>query len=789
MAAEKKAASKGQKTAAQKSKNTSTTVAKPKAARNKSIKLGLRWFLLTTFKLAIAFVFLIGAYSIYLDGKIRNVFEGQRWQVPAQIYGRVLALTPGTPIRLNQLKQELQLTGYKKVAAPSQPGEFAIGESRAIIYQRRFDYGDGFSPAKLLTIDVNNNRISKLTNHQNQQINQARLEPLLMARMTSGSDEDRVLIGREQVPEILLDTLILVEDRNFYHHYGVSLLGIARAALSNLAAGRVVQGGSTLTQQLAKNMFLSREKTIWRKVKEALIAVILELRYSKDQILEAYINEVYLGQHYASGIYGFGLGAKFYFDRELSQLSNAEMALLIGQIKGPSYYDPWRYPERALERRDLVLRMMFEQHLINRNEFELALNSPIAVRQQRRFARQSYPAYLQLVKSELKEKVDSYAMQSGIKVFTGFDIIAQQNIEAALNQKLTALETKEDTDNLQAAVVITDIHSGEIRALIGDRDARFAGFNRALNAKRQIGSLLKPAIYLAALERYQKFNFGTLLADQPVSLTNENGKVWQPKNYDDKFRGDVLLIDGLVNSYNVPTVNLGMTLGLDTVAKTVQTLGFNQDIELNPSFLLGAINMSPLEVSQWYLTLAKQGSYQNSHAIAKVLSNQGETLWQFNQQPNARLSSQGAYLINHALTQVSQRGTAKSLAKAFPEMSLAGKTGTSNDLRDSWFVGYDQRLLVTTWLGRDDNKPMGLSGSSGALTVFQRFMQKQGVVSRHIETPPGIDEFLFELETGNVVTQNCLGTTQYPAVRDGIKVTEQCLKEKERSLLERIFGQ
>jgi penicillin-binding protein 1B len=747
-----------------------------------------RWLMLTSCKLLFTLLVATAIYGIYLDGKVRQTFEGQRWQLPAQIYGRVIELSPGEKLELATLKKRLLAAGYKKVHTPQAPGEFAMSEQRAIIYQRSFDFGSHLSKPERYTLDVTHNVISNISDDNHQPIDKIALEPVLLARLDDGNHEDRILVTRELIPEKLLDTLILVEDRDFYHHHGISPVGILRAAVANLFAGRIVQGGSTLTQQLAKNMYLSREKKLWRKVNEALIALLLEYRYSKDQLLEAYVNEVYLGQHYADGIYGFGLGAQFYFGKPLQQLNNAEIALLVGQIKGPSYYDPWRHGERALNRRDLVLKLMFEHHFIDRYEFEQAINSPLSIRQQRRFNRQNYPGYLQLVKKELRQHLSDYQQQSGIKVFTGFDLVMQNHLETSINSQLTKLEQNPATAQLQTAMLVTDIASGEIRALSGDRDSRYAGFNRAVNAKRHIGSLIKPAVYAAALERFNQYNFATVLKDQAVSFKSDRGNHWQPKNYDGKHRGQVNLLEALVHSYNIPTVNLGIALGLPKVAATVNALGYPQELQHNPAMLLGAVNMSPYEVNQWYLTLAAQGQYIPSHAIDKIVSFQGETLWQFEQQAKNRLSQQASYLIDYALTEVSRRGTAKSLAQVFANSKIAGKTGTSNDLRDSWFVGYDQQLLVTTWLGRDDNKPMGLTGSSGALTIYRDFMLKQGVNSRVLQAPADVGNFQFELATGNAVGDNCLGTVVLPAVRRGILLSENCLEEKKKSWFEFIFG-
>jgi penicillin-binding protein 1B len=770
-----------------------------KPAKNKTLKAqansknlpvknaGLKWCLKTVSKLLLILLFSLILSVIYLDSKVRHTFEGQRWQVPVQVFGQIQILSLGQSYKLSDLSKVLGLSGYQKVTYANQVGQFEQSINKTIFYRRPFDFGYGLQPANKITIEVEDGNIISLFSGQTP-VSQVKIEPILIDRILPDSKEDRVLVALEGVPEKLLDTLLLVEDRNFYFHHGVSPISIIRALIKNIRAGRTVQGGSTLTQQLVKNMFLTRERTVTRKVKEALMALILEYRYSKDQLLEAYINEVYLGQHYANGVYGFGLASQFYFGKNIAQLNSQQMALLIGQVKGPSYYDPWRHPKRAKERRNLVLRLMFEQHYLSRIDFEQAVESPLSVRASRRIAKNKYPAYLQLVKNELAKQISNVEQQSGIRVFTGFSHLSQQLLENTAAKQISLLEEKHQQAELEVAMIVTDINSGEIRALVGGKEQGYAGFNRALYAKRPIGSLIKPAIYLSALERYEQYNFATVLADNPITLRSDVGKKWQPKNYNGEYQGQVPLIDGLVHSLNVPTVNLGMSLGLGNIAKAMHLLGYPHDVVTRPSMLLGAIDMSPLEINQLYLPIAAQGHFKTQHTITQVLSGQGEVLWAINKTTEQRLSNHGAYLLDYALRQVTKTGTARSLTWRLANKQLAGKTGTSNDLRDSWFIGYDQLHLVTTWVGRDDNKPTKLTGSSGALVLFADFMKNQKVSNKAPVIPTGIALTLFEKHSGHAVTKKCSETIEYPAVVAGIQIIDDCIKARERSWLERIFG-
>ncbi len=763
----------------------------------------LRWFFFTGIKLAIALSFALAIFVIYLDAKVQKTFEGQRWQVPAQIYGKIESLHIGDSINVKHITESLKINNYSKVTSVTLPGQFAQSASRLIIYRRGFsfpttfehDAAEGSSEESVkLTIDFKKNKITKLFIEKDA-VKQIKLEPILLARLVPDNKEDRILVGLEQMPTRLIDTLLLIEDREFYHHQGISPVSILRALYNNIIAGRTVQGGSTLTQQLVKNMFLTRERTLIRKVKEAIMALIIEVRYSKDQLLEAYINEVYLGQHYANGIYGFGLAAKFYFGKPLAELNSGQMALLVAQVKGPSYYDPWRHPERAKQRRDLILRLMFEQNLLTIQEFEQTLNSSLSIRKHRRFKREKYPAYLQLVKRELNQHLSTYQQKMGIRVFTGFSHVSQRLLEESVANQLAQIEQSHHQKDLQAAVIVTDIASAEVRALVGGRQSGYAGFNRALDAKRPVGSLIKPAIYLAALERYEQFNLASLLADEPITLRsdagdNDNGKKWQPKNYDGKYRHQVPLIEGLVKSLNIPTVNLGMSLGLENVTDAIHLLGFKADIVARPSILLGSINMSPLQINQMYLAFAKQGELEQVHGINQIVSSYGETLWEFEPVTTKVISTNAAYLMDYALTQVAVTGTAKSLTWRLNNSKVAGKTGTSNDLRDSWFVGFDNKNLVTTWLGKDNNKTTGLTGSSGALLLFSDFIKKQGVVNRSMYQPDAVAMTVFETQTGHAVTSDCENTVTYPAISAGISVNKGCLKERpdKKSWLEKLFS-
>lgn len=768
-----------------------TTGAKPRSFARKTFSL--------LFKLSIIGLACLIFYSIYLDAKVREKFEGQRWQVPILVYGKTPTIAIGEPLSIKSITQQLALNNYHKVKTVFEPGQYAASSKRVIVYRRELDSASSHRDitAQKITIDVINGKVNDLY-IDNKPVKSVDLEPFLLDRILPQNNQDRLLTPLQDVPEALLDTLLLVEDRDFYFHHGISPLGILRALYSNIVAGRAVQGGSTLTQQLVKNMYLTREKTIWRKVNEALMSLILEYRYSKDQLLEAYINEVYLGQHYANGVYGFGLAADFYFGKPINQLSPQQMALLVAQVKGPSYYDPWRFPERAIKRRNLVLKLMFQEHIIEQEQYQLAVNSDLSIRQSRKLSKQKFPDYLQLVKQELREIIPAQDRLSGIKIYTGFDVLKQQALTASLDKTLADLEKKHQQSDLQGAMIVTDYRSGEVVALAGGKSLGYAGFNRALSAKRQIGSLIKPVIFAAALERYQSYNYGTMLADKPLVMVSDSGQEWRPKNYDGKFRQQVSLFDALIYSLNVPTVNLGMTLGLDNVVGALHSFGYQEDVIERPSMLLGAINMSPYEINQVYLTLATKGVYRKTHAIKKIVSHQGETLYQHQGTDALILSSQAGQLVDYGLQQVTKQGSARSLTWRLKNVNIAGKTGTTNDQIDTWFVGYDNRYLVTSWLGKDNNSSTSLTGSSGALVLFSEYMKKAGAYSLTSDYRDDVAMAWFDTQDGSLYAKACDNSRQHLAFAESAEQGLSCRKtpiakeekstEKKKSWFERWFG-
>lgn len=710
----------------------------------------------------------IGAalYVAYLDLRIRNEFEGKRWAEPARVYARALELYAGRPLSREQLLRELQLLGYTQAEDRLRPGTYREQGGALLLATRSFTFWDGAEPQRVVRISFDGGAIARLSEAQGQTQDVAllRLDPYEIATILPAHNEDRILVQREEVPERLIQMLLAVEDRRFFSHYGVDLRGLARAAWVNVQAMDIVQGGSTLTQQLVKNFFLTQERTWTRKLNEIIMAVLLDWHYSKDDILTAYCNEVFLAQDGRRAIHGFGLAARHYFGRDLNHLSMADMALLVGLVKGPSYYDPRRNPQRALGRRNQVLDALVQAGGVSAGEAQTARRSGLGV-SPRPATVSRFPAYLDLVRRQLRRDYrDEDLRSAGLRVFTALDPLTQFATEEAVSRGLKALPGEAARKGaLQAAAVVTHPGSGEVLAVVGDRDPYRAGFNRALLAERQIGSLIKPAVYLAALE--QGYTLLSAVEDEAVSVLNERGETWSPRNFDGVFHGTVPLYYALANSYNAASVRLGLAVGVDQVLDVVARLGISRRLPAYPSTFLGAASLTPLEVTQMYQTLAGGGFVTPLRTIRAVVSAEGEPLQRYGVDVRQTFAPEPVYLLNTALQEVVRQGTARGLsARLDGELAVAGKTGTTNDARDSWFAGFSGDRLAVVWLGRDDNGPAGLTGSSGAMQIFGDILRRSSTQPL-LPGLPDLVQWIWIDREGNRATEACHDAIQLPFVR------------------------
>ncbi len=500
------------------------------------------------------------------------------------------------------------------------------------------------------------------------------------------------------------------------------------------------------------------------------MALIMDARYSKDRILELYMNEVYLGQSGDNEIRGFPLASLYYFGRPVEELSLDQQALLVGMVKGASIYNPWRNPKLALERRNLVLRLLQQQKVIDQELYDMLSARPLGV-QPRGGVISPQPAFMQMVRQELNAKLgDKVKDLSGVKIFTTFDSVAQDAAEKAATEGIPLLKKQRKLSDLETAMVIVDRFTGEVRAMVGGAEPQFAGYNRALQARRSIGSLAKPATYLTALSQPNRYRLNTWIADAPITIPQPGGKSWSPQNDDHRFSGQVMLVDALTRSMNVPTVNLGLALGLPAVTETWQNLGVPKDqLHPVPAMLLGALNLTPIEVAQAFQTIASGGNRAPLSALRSVIAEDGSVLYQSYPQAERAVPAQAAYMTLWTMQQVVQRGTGRQLGAKYPGLHLAGKTGTTNNNVDTWFAGIDGREVAITWVGRDNNQPTKLYGASGAMSIYQRYLANQSPIPLDL-TPPedivnmGVDENGYFICGGGGMRQLPVWTTNPDAL-------------------------
>lgn len=717
----------------------------------------------------------LGPYVWIADRQVRAAFGRLTWQVPTRVLAQPLELLPEGAMTPETLEAELAASRYMKVDAPRRPGSYARQGGKFTIATRGFSDLDGAWPAQQVAVTLGGGRVRSIRSGD-RALARVRLDPARIATLYGETQEERRLVRLEDVPPLLVTTLQAVEDRGFKHHRGIDWRGILRAAWVNLRHGELRQGASTLTQQLVRNLYLTREQKVGRKLREMLYAVIIEARFDKRTILEAYLNQVYLGQQGNQAVHGVAAGADFWFGRELDQLSESDVALLVGLIQGPSLHDPRRKPESALKRRNVVLGQMLETGLISQAVHDAARSRPLAVTPAGSLSRNRYPAFMALVRDQLQRDYAPDALRgAGLTVLTTLSPSAQNAAERVVAGQLAALEQK-GRPALQAALVLTDTRQGEILAVVGARDRNDHGFNRALDARRPVGSLLKPFVYLLALAQPGRYALATRVDDAPLTLRLPGNRSWSPENVDGRSHGRVTLRDALVRSYNQATVRIGMEVGVERLARLLGVLAAI-DATPNPSLLLGAVDLSPLQVTQAYQFLASSGQIQPLRAVRGVLDPDGAPLQRYDAAPAPpqRGDTIAARLVSLALQDAVREGTARALGTSgLAWLDAAGKTGTSNDSRDSWFAGYTGEHLAVVWVGNDANQPTGLFGSTGAMKIW-------GELFAHVPTLPlavdedGLEWAYVDAEEFALTDPECPGAQRFVFVAGALPVeTRHC---------------
>ena len=725
------------------------------------------------FKLTIGFfiglisiiVFIFTAASIaVLDYRVTSKLDGVLWTIPAKIYSRPLELAEGIHLNKDNLIKELEMLSYERVKDPVQPGEFKFSKDDLKIFLRGYlDQRSG-----IFNINFDDSEIKGITNQLGIAEDLIKLEPTVIGGMYPSHMEDRVLLNWPEVPPILVDTILAVEDQNFFNHYGISLKSISRAFLRNVQAGEVEQGGSTITQQLAKSLFFSSEQTIRRKVLEAIASLIIETRYSKEEILLAYINDVFLAQSGKRAIHGFGMGAQHFFGTSIQNLSTDQVALLVGMLKGPSFYNPRRNPNNATKRRNLVLRVLNNSNKISDSAFEKLKNKELGVSLPNYRTETRYPAFHDIVRLELQKNFNEKELRTkGLAVETNLDPVLQDSLENNLQKTKLQLIKKYGSrlEGLEGAAIVVDISSGEVKAVAGSTEPSSYGFNRSINAIRPIGSLVKPFIYLTALDQYSDYNLTTLLDDSKLSLMS-GGKLWEPDNFDKKFHGEIPLHVALWQSYNIASARLGLDVGYEAVENMFLNLGITKDVPNYPSLFIGSFELSPYQAIQAYQTIASDGFYSPLRSIRQIKDTEGKIEFSYPYSIDQTIRPEPVALLKFAMQQTFERGTARGYSKKQIQLwNAGGKTGTSDDQRDSWFVGFAGELLVLVWLGFDDNRQTPLTGRTGAFQVWKNFINDIKPVKTTQSSLPRINYVWTDIGDGLRSGKKCKNSILIPFIQ------------------------
>ncbi|HZI93395.1 MAG TPA: PBP1A family penicillin-binding protein [Patescibacteria group bacterium] len=750
----------------------------------------LRWLVLSIIPLSILAVVGLLILTV-VSYRVAARFEAREQESPTRIYGRTLSLEKRALLPADDIVARLKRLGYRQTKGdPASPGEFKPA-STLTIYQRAFEAPGGTVAARRMRVHYTGRRIAWVEDARSgDAIEDARLEPEVLTTLYGAQQEDRTVLAIEEFPRQLIDAVLVTEDRHFYSHPGVDPIGMARATLANVRSGAIRQGGSTLTQQLAKNLFFEQERTFTRKLSEAGVALILERRYSKQRILQAYLNEIYLGQRGSVSIRGFAQAATFYFGKDVRFLDLSEEATLAGLIRAPGVYNPFLHPERALERRNQVLAAMEEEKKITPVQRRAAQALPLRLRKDQAAVSASSKGVSYLA-DYVRQMIDDDAVdfsRAGMKVFTTVDPILQRRAEEAITRGVAGLETsyrklrrKEGLDKIQGAMVALDPQDGSVLAMVGGRDYATSQFNRITQAHRQPGSLFKPFVYLAGYEKSRSagwvqdaFTPATQIQDEPLEMTVA-GKLWAPANYDNEFRGPVTAQMALEQSLNVPTVRAAQMVGLKSVVDIATRAGVKSALKPYPSVALGAQEVTPLDIASAYATIANHGLRNEPYLVESIEDARGGVIFARKAQPAKRaVSAESAYLVTVGLQGAMDRGTAASSRTLGFTGTSAGKTGTTNEYRDTWFCGYTPDLLALVWVGFDDGDSTGLTGAQAALPVWVDFMLHSGAATEEsFKEPSGIVWEQVDPLSGGVARWSC-PESRWMAFLEGTEPTEKC---------------
>ncbi len=661
-----------------------------------------------------------------LDTRVAAGFEAAVRSAPSRLLSRPFVVHEGLDPLQDGIGEHLERTGYRQVSGPEvRSGEWAVGARAWTIGARGFATVQGYEPARTVVLDLDAEGRVEAVRAASGRLEMAPLEPWEIGAFVAADGRDRRPVPLDEVPEALRDAMLVAEDRRFFEHAGVDVRRTVGAFVANLRAGRIVQGGSTLTQQLAKSLFLSRERTYGRKLRELVIAWSLERQFSKEAIFEAYLNEIYLGQAGDIAVHGVGQAARHYFGRDIGDLDLAQCALLAGIVRSPSSHSPLRSPEAARARRDAVLDQMRAHGRVGPGAHDAARNAPLVLRPDSApIASSGY--FMEFVRRELSAELGREAIEEGgLRIMSTLDPRLQLTVERSVRRRIEELEARSPElrtgTPLQAAVVVLEPRTGQLLAHVGGRDFATSPFDRATSARRQPGSVFKPIVVLTALARgtggeAPPFTLASVLEDRPLSIRMPS-EHWNPSNHDRRFRGLVTVRDALERSMNVPMVRLGLALGSPRVIATARRLGVESPLEPNPTLPLGSFEVTLLEMTRAYAVLAAGGVRAPLRSVLGVRTGRGEPV-ALARTPSLRVfAPEETYLLTSALQGAVDRGTSTNLRRLGYRGAVAGKTGSTSGFRDAWFMAYTPEIVVGSWMGFDFDRRLGLPGSQSALPL------------------------------------------------------------------------
>jgi penicillin-binding protein 1B len=718
------------------------------------------------FLVMIAFVALIG-YVGYTYAVVTRKFDSsRRWDLPSRIYSDATPIVPGMTYPRSLLEPKLNHVGYHETASRvANPGEYRWVGGDLEIYLQNFEYPDIEFRAVPVTVGFDGATVRDVRRlDDGVALRGVRVEPELITSIYNNEMEDRVPVALAAVPKVVQDAIIATEDKGFYSHQGISIRGTIGALLTDIKNKNLSHGGSTLTQQLVKNLYLNPERKWRRKITEALMALLLEVRYTKPEILENYLNEIYLGQNGAVQIVGVEQASQVYFGKHVTYLTLPEAATLAAMIKSPNVYTPLKYPERVKPERDIVLRLMREQGYITPEQHDAAVASPLTTARFPKTSR-SAPFFVDLVLKQLRETYPETQLKTeGLRVFTTLDTIMQRSAELALDDGIGGLNKRyaylrKSPTPLEGVMLTIQPGTGYVKALVGGRNYSKTQFNRAIQARRQPGSLFKPFVYATAMDPargQQAFTAATVLDDSPISVRSGNA-VWSPQNYDLRYHGRVTVREALAHSYNIPAVRAAIDAGVPNVIKTAATIGIESRLAPYPSVSLGSFEVTPLEIAYAYSAFANLGVKAEPVSILAVSTRDGKLL-ESREVKMKRVASPGVcYVMNNILQDVFNYGTAIKARSLGFDRPYAGKTGTTSNYHDAWFIGFSPRILTLVWVGFDDNHSVRLAGGDACVPIWTQHMNRVAGMVPDVEwkRPDDVVERQIDPQSGMLATPYC----------------------------------